>query len=359
MVHTICCCIMISRLFVVLFLSVCSLSSFSQSFVKNDIAYRIDGEFSGDYSGFIYLSYGDKMDSTRVKDRKFVFEGSVSFPMQAIFHLNNGALITEGSFFLENSKMTVLLSVSVGADKTKQVAIRSISGNKTAMIMSDLQRFLQLNQAAPDFLDRLYAKLDKMFTDNPKNQLCGMLLSDVATDNLFTYEQLNALYSKLDKKTQSKEAMQFLSLSMNKAKTFRIGAAFKNLGFPDAQGNMIYTNQFRGSVLLVEFWGSWCGPCRQNNPYLVEIYKRYKPLGFEIMGVGLEDDKTFWLQAIKSDGLIWPHTIALGRFNNPAVQAAGIWAVPNNYLVDKDGKLIAINIQPSELIETLEKLLKR
>jgi thiol-disulfide isomerase/thioredoxin len=122
------------------------------------------------------------------------------------------------------------------------------------------------------------------------------------------------------------------------------------------EGKTISTKSFKGKVLLIDFWASWCGPCRRVNPHLVQLYNKYKSAGFEVLGVSLDKSKDAWVQAIQQDGLTWSHVSDLGFWQSKWAKAYGVSSIPYAVLVDKEGKLIAAGIQPQELDQKLAQL---
>jgi len=140
-------------------------------------------------------------------------------------------------------------------------------------------------------------------------------------------------------------------------KTIKIGSKFKSFELPDTKGNQISTSDFKDKILLIEFWSSVCGPCRQSNQELQKVYEVYKHAGFEIFGVSLDLDKKKWLQAIEKDDLKWINTISKKGINNQIVKSLRIQYIPSNYLIDKYGNILAICIRPTELKKKLDEIL--
>jgi peroxiredoxin len=120
-------------------------------------------------------------------------------------------------------------------------------------------------------------------------------------------------------------------------------------------GKPMKLSDLRGKVVLIDFWASWCGPCRRENPNVVAAYNKYKDKGFTIMSVSLDKDKNAWQGAIEKDGLIWPnHVSDLKQWSNEAARLYQVSAIPFTVLIDKDGKILATNIRGEELYKRLE-----
>ena len=119
-----------------------------------------------------------------------------------------------------------------------------------------------------------------------------------------------------------------------------------------------FTAEAGKGVVLVDFWASWCGPCRQENPNVVKAYEKFKDRGFDILGVSLDDNKDKWLKAVEADKLTWTHVSDLKGWKNAAADLYGVRAIPQNVLIDPKGKIIAKNLRGDKLEEKLEELMK-
>lgn len=138
----------------------------------------------------------------------------------------------------------------------------------------------------------------------------------------------------------------------------RQGYDAPEIALPTVKGDTVRLSSLKGKVVLLDFWASWCGPCRVANKGLSKIYQKFKTKGFEIYSVSLDDDKNKWVSAIKKDKISWLQVNDGGGWNaNTAVQW-NINAIPTSYLVDKDGKLLAMDLEGKELEKALKDLLE-
>jgi len=136
-----------------------------------------------------------------------------------------------------------------------------------------------------------------------------------------------------------------------------IGSTMPDFTSTDADGHLLSLSQFRGSYVLIDFWASWCLPCRQANPVLVKLYNRFKSKNLVIVGVSLDRKKEAWLSAIKADGLAWYQVSDLEYWDSQVAKLYGIQAIPQNFLIDPDGKLIIKNLRGEGLEAKLTEVL--
>jgi len=192
--------------------------------------------------------------------------------------------------------------------------------------------------------------------DNPNNQLSVLFLESLAggkPDVAMIKPLLAGLSAEL-KATNRMKRLQGLLKGMELV----VGAKAVDFEQPDVNGNPVSLSDFKGKYLLVDFWASWCVPCRQENPNLVAAYHKYKSKNLEILGVSLDNKKESWERAIMADNLTWIQVSDLKGWANEAAEIYAIRAVPSNILIDPNGIIIAKNLRGEALDAALSKLIK-
>jgi thiol-disulfide isomerase/thioredoxin len=137
----------------------------------------------------------------------------------------------------------------------------------------------------------------------------------------------------------------------------RQGQPAAEIALPSLQGDTLRLSALKGKVVLLDFWASWCGPCRVANKGLAKLYSKFKSKGFEIFSVSLDDEKEDWLKAVKKDKITWQQVNEPGGWETVTAQQWGIYALPTSYLIDRGGRLIAMDLEGKDLEKALEKML--
>jgi peroxiredoxin len=147
-------------------------------------------------------------------------------------------------------------------------------------------------------------------------------------------------------------------ISLNLFSQMRPGQNAVDLSLPDLNGKTVSLSEFKGKVVLLDFWASWCGPCRHNNPKLVKLYNKFHDKGFEIYGVSLDEDTKSWKKAVRNDKLNWVQVIDDKGWDAVSIATYGINFIPSSFLIDRDGVIRTINAEGSELESSVKDLLK-
>lgn len=181
----------------------------------------------------------------------------------------------------------------------------------------------------------------------------GYFLTSHESRDLVIADSLLSLYE--GSKIAHYEQVKFLRSSWDKARKLVLGEPAHDFVQYDTTGREVLLTSLKGRYLLVDFWASWCGPCRQENPMLVAIKKEFSGRNFDIISVSLDSDSKAWLKAIKADQMNWMHASDLKGWENSAARVYGIQGVPFNFLLDPAGKVLAVNVRGADLRPFLQR----
>jgi peroxiredoxin len=346
----------------------------------------LSGSIAARASGMAYLYYEKdgtiRLDSTDVANGKFKIAGQVAGPVFARLVFRPSATDTTRprilSFYLEPG----IVSVS-SADTLKNVVV---SGSESDHDFLPIRKALTIYtaklgvlnhearqyQAAQDTagLKTVRSKMDELEEDfkndtyrkfveqNPASPVSLYALDQVA-GNYLNPEEIEPLFNKLSPRVRNSKAGKDFAEKIRTAKASSPGGYLPDFSQPDTSGKIVRLSSFRGKYVLVDFWASWCLPCRQESPSLVKAFHTYKDKGFTILGVSLDKNKESWLKAVKLDKLDWTQVSDLKYWNNDVAKKFDIRFVPQNILLDPSGRVIGRNLHGDELDKALAAIFNR
>lgn len=344
---------------------------------RNSDEFSISGKIEGKFEGNVYLQKNKDgqfmiLDTAVVKDGKFKFKGTIEYPNIYYIGIDEGRFV---SFFNEASDIKIKFHIdSITSPEIKG----STSDNEYRSYMKALDKhksaqigiYTRYNEAARNNdsvqIKAIEAEMNEIDAQHKANILG--FIKDNPTSFVSPYiamrhsyelnlDELRQLNITLDPKVKESAFAKMLADRILVLENVEIGKEAPDFTMNDTQGNPVKLSDLRGKVLLVDFWASWCGPCRKENPNIVNAYKRFNEKGFDILGVSLDREQDSWLAAIKDDNLTWTHVSDLKYWNNAASKLYGVMSIPSNVLLDANGVIIARNLTGEELIKKLEELL--
>jgi peroxiredoxin len=330
----------------------------------------------------VFISY--RSGSENIKDTAAVIDGKYQFnlkleePTLALLTpgYKSGTSLSGGktkAVFLDmaNMKMVqtdsfvnVKMTGSKANDEFKKLvdARKTISGDRNKLMQQYAAFAKEQNregmksiEAKVDSIDDAVRKHTGAYiVKNPSSPIAVFALQQYAGYSIDAVE-VEPLFKKLPKSAQATPSGKDLAKAIDVAKKTGVGQLAIDFTQNDTLGNPISLSSFRGKYVLLDFWASWCGPCRAENPNVVKAYNTYKSKGFDVLSVSLDKDsaKERWLKAIHDDNLTWTHVSDLQYWNNAVAKMYGIQSIPQNFLIDPQGKIIGKNLRGEELEKKL------
>ncbi len=146
--------------------------------------------------------------------------------------------------------------------------------------------------------------------------------------------------------------------SLSGSAQLKIGEAVPEISLPDVKDSIIKLSSYTGKVVLIDFWASWCAPCRAENPYVVKLYNKYKDKGFEVFGVSLDTKREAWIKAVRQDKIKFTQVIDNTGWNSKVAEQYFVDQIPTNFLLDRSGKIVAINLDGKELFDKVKSMVQ-
>jgi len=344
----------------------------------------------------VFAENGQRLtDSAIVNNGAFEFKGKVTNPVMGnLFNKVNpyvkGAntknmdytalYIEPGNITLssvDSLKSSVAGGTPANIDNAKlSASLKSLTDQEKAL-NEEYSKYTKEQKEDESVMDVLMGKFNvirdqktpvylKFIKENPKSYISLMQLSALASNDKVTAE-VEKLYAALSPELKATKAGQAIPATIEATKKTAVGVMAMDFTQNDPDGKPVKLSDFKGKYVLVDFWAAWCGPCRNENPNVVEAFQKFKDKNFTVLGVSLDGGTTRttkeqWLKAVEDDKLTWTHVSDLQGWSNAVSSAWGIRSIPANFLIDPSGKIIAKDLRGkalhTKLAETLEKKTK-
>ena len=342
--------------------------------------YQIKGKVEDAQGDTLFLTtdlqQGTPRDTILVKDGQFELSGETDSTYFCMIYSKNEEALNI-PLFIEPGTIKVLLSKTPGVSRVGGTAINDEwqrMSDSTMVIGKEINNIAEKvfanekatqeeQQKAMEQIDKLnqrHAKVVLDFTErNIKNELGYFLLTMFPEEVIPNKDRLR-LIKMMPAELRQRSAIKEIEKQIGNASKTEEGAVIEDFTMPSIEGApmSIMSEVRKNKITVLDFWASWCGPCRQETPLMVEIYKKYKDKGLGFVGISLDEDGDAWKQATDQLGIVWPQMSDLKGWENAAAQMFNITSIPHTIVVDQKGKILRRGLRGEELKQFVEDQLK-
>ncbi|NBC57581.1 MAG: redoxin domain-containing protein [Bacteroidetes bacterium] len=228
---------------------------------------------------------------------------------------------------------------------------------RKAMMNQDREAYMGLREEQKRIQEENIAFRKEIAESNPNSVISALALSDLMSSKKLSNDEIKSIYNSFDDEVKDHTLGKLLAENIAKMSKTDIGAKVEMFEAPTPEGDVLSLKDAMGELTLIDFWASWCKPCRIENPNVVSVYNDYKDKGFSIISVSLDKKKSSWVKAIEDDNMDWHHISNLKYWNEPIAKEWGVRSIPATFLIDENGVIVAKNLRGNALRQKVDEIL--
>lgn len=324
------------------------------------------------------------VDTVKVEKGKFTFTGSAKEPDMHL--LNIQGISGKIPFILENGEIEMTINKDsindtrvTGTYNNEELTSYKLKGMavqkkmmkfqkdneaimKTAMTNQDTAAMGKLRKEYSKFQDEFTIQSETYVKSHPKAFISALIIEGMFNQMAPDFEKIKKFYDGLDKSVKDTKHGKKIKKNLDEllkpvVKPVEVGQIAPDFSAPNPDGKVTSLKESKGKITIIDFWASWCKPCRQENPNMVALYKQYHSKGLNIIGVSLDEKKEAWTKAIAADQLTWTHVSNLKEFEDPIAVQYSIKLIPSTIIIDETGKVVAKDLRGADLKAKVASLL--
>lgn len=347
---------------------------------QKKISFRVEGTIQNFQGKIVYITHkaneNELRDSAKVTNGKFSFNLKNTEPTLYWLTISNN----ENAVFFFSDETTVKVKL-----KADSMTYSTVEAGKThadyveyrtflnGLILAQQKMQVDFNEAvqkndlnAQNAIKNEYQNLNSQYMtglktflkNHPKSGVSAYIIGNDLNNAAIPMAEVIESMSYIDKSLETHSYIKATNKRIDALKGTMVGYTATNFSQSTPDGKTVSLTDFRGKYVLIDFWASWCRPCRMENPNVVAAYNRYKDKGFTVLGVSMDSNKDPWVNAIQQDNLTWTHVSDLKGWGNEVGKIYGVTGIPQNYLIDKEGKIVAKDLRGPALDEKLAEIIK-
>lgn len=316
--------------------------------------FTIAGQLTDNYDGYLFLEYENEKDSCLILNHRFSFKGNLNHEVVAATIYGNSS--PSATIYLENKPIQLAISYVIKKGKRHSLIIDTIQGTETALLQKEIDVYINSSKKTRNYNQLLFEKAQKIITTHPQNPYSSVLFLYLCDVDGIDKALLRQTFHNVKQDMASEWIKAKIEERLFPVTPIKTNDPMADFTLPDRNGNPFASQSLKGKWIFIDFWASWCSPCRKQFSDLRNIYATYKDKNFEIIGVSKDHDTSQWIKALDKENLVWVNLIEHYLSKRAVSQQYGVLSLPMNFLINPEGIMVAKDLSMVQLQKRLAKV---